>query len=399
VIARQRRVLVGMLAGAASLAAAVWAGTMQANVTALFTSNPATIIPFPKAFLTAGNAPPPTRLPLTAEQLNRLRGALWGDPLDQKLVNLLYVDAVRTGKSDADIRLMARTLARLGWRYTQAQQNLMVGAALDTRFPEMVDRADGLLRRQKLSDQTIIMLIAMEAVPQVHGLVVDKLLADPIWRHDYLLRIGTQAPAQILEARLQTMRTLLRSPVGARRAELVPIIQALVANGRGRAAYKLWEIKAGRTSERNLLRDPRFQTAAETASEETVIPFEWHLNQNLGYSTDASHEGVTINWDGHGVPVFINQLVPVDQGRSYMLTIQGHADSGKLQDLLAPSFGCGQGAVPFTPVGSSGATVRYRSGPVPVGCDMADLLIAGSVDAGLRGTTMDIAWVALQPAG
>jgi len=396
-----RALVAAVLAGAASLAASAYAASMEIGDRRLFATGPAATVPVPPEFLPAGVRAPAAQSPLTAGQHDALAAALWRNPLDQRLVNLLYVDAVRTGRDRTGKQASGRgaqTLGRLGWRYTQAQQNLMLRAALEERFPEVVDRADGLLRRQKMTDQAIAMLMAMEAIPQVHGLVVDKLLGDPLWRHDYLLRIAAQTPPQILDARIRTMRSLLSDPGDVSRAELAPTLQALIGSGRPRAAYDLWTQKAG-PARANLVRDPAFRAATANAGDTTAIPFEWRFSQNLGYAASAGPDGATIIWDGRGVPVFMSQLVPVRPGRSYLLAITGRADSGRLADLIAPTLACGRASVAFAPIGTMTDNTRWRSGPVPPDCEMAELTIGGSVDTGAQATTMDIGRIVLQPAG
>lgn len=398
-VRRGPALIVGMVAGGTSLAAAVWAGSLQANAAVLSASRPAQTVPIPREFMPSGMRVPALQPPLTADQRDRTRVALWRDPLDQKLVNTLYVDAVRRAGNNAATRPAVRTLAGLGWRYTPAQQNLMMRAAYDARFGDVIDRADALLRRQKLTDQAITMLVAMEAIPQVHDMVVGKLLGEPMWRHDYLLRIGPQAPTQILDARIHTMRVLLRKPDGVSRAELAPTLQALVGAGRARDAYDLWAMKAGAPGRGNLIRDPDFRFAAALAGDDTAIPFEWRMNQSLGYSADANGNGATVTWDGRGVPVFMNQLVLVTPGRSYMLTIEGRADVGALRPLLVATLGCGAVSIAFVPVDGPEGAARFRSAPIPSGCDIADVAIGGDVDAGRRAVVMEIGRVALQPAG
>jgi len=387
----------GVIVGIMSLAAAVWAGFLRTDTAMLAASKPAQLAPPPRAFVPVGVAVPPVQPRLTAQQRKQIRWELWRTPLDQQLVDYLYVDAVRAAGNSAATLPIARLLAELGWRYTPAQQNLMLRAAIDERFSDAADQADALLRRQKLTEQAMTMLMAMEAIPQVHDLVVDKLLGDPMWRYDYLLRIGLQSPPQVVDARFRTLRVLLRMADGVSRAELAPALQALNAQGRGRDADALWTLKAGARRGDNVLRDGDFRTAAQMVGNEVRIPFEWQLNQNLGYSADVGGQGVIINWDGRGIPVFMSQFVPVQPGRRYMLSIEGKADAGTLQTLLSPWLDCGQVRLIFASVGGNAGGARFQSDPVPKGCDMATLGLGGDIDAGRRSVSMDIARIVLQP--
>lgn len=389
----------GVMAGVLSLAAAVWAVSLQNQRSLLLASKPAQLVPPPREYLPPNVAMPPIQPPLTDVQRARIRAALWRSPLDQQLVDYLYVDAVRTAGSGRATLPLAKLLGELGWRYTPAQQNLMLRAAVDGRFTDVIDQADALLRRQKLADQAMAMLMAMEAIPQVHHLVLDKLLGDPMWGYDYLLRIGPQSLPQVIDARFRTLRVLLRTPDGVSRAELAPALQALIGSGRGRDADALWTMKAGPRLRDNVLRDGDFRMAAQLAGEETRIPFEWQMNQNLGYSADPGGTGVIINWDGRGIPVFMSQVVPVQPGRSYMLSITGTGDNGALSALLSAVLDCGFAKAAFVPVDGQGGTARFRSAPIPKGCDLATLAIGGDIDAGRRAVSMDIGHIAMQPTG
>lgn len=388
----------GVIAGVLSLAAAVWAGSLQTRTMLLLASRPAQMVPPPPEYVPANVTIPPAQPPLTHRQRVHIRDALWRSPLDQQLVDYLYVDAVRTAGGGAATLPLARLLADLGWRYTPAQQNLMLRAAVDGRYADVIDQADALLRRQKLTDQAMAILMAMEAIPQVHHLVVDRLLGDPMWSYDYLLRIGQQSLPQVIDARFRTLRVLLRTPDSVSRAELAPALQALIANGRGRDADTLWTMKAGPRPRDNVLRDGDFRMAAQLAGEETYIPFEWKMNQDLGYSADPGGQGALINWDGRGVPVFMVQLVPVESGRRYTLSIKGKADTGKLQVLLAPILDCGATKIAFVPFEGQSGTAHFRSMPIPVGCNMATLAVGGDIDAGRRPVSMDLARLMLRPS-
>lgn len=394
-----RALATGIVVGVLSLAAAVWAGVLGTDSAMLAASKPAQLAPPPRAFLPPGMAMPAVQPRLTTRQRELIGDELWRMPLDQQLVDYLYVDAVRAAGNSAATLPVARLLAELGWRYTPAQQNLMLRAAIDGRFAEVTDRADALLRRQKLTEQAMAMLMAMEAIPQVHNLVVDKLLGDPLWRYDYLLRISPQTPPQVVDARFRTLRVLLRTPDSVSRAELAPALQALVAQGRGRDADALWTLKAGARRGDNILRDGDFRIATQMAGDEIRIPFEWQLNQNLGYSADAGGQGVIVNWDGRGIPVFMSQLVPVQPGRSYMLSIDGKADAGTLQTLLSSSLDCGPVKLAFASVDGNDRGARFKSVTIPKGCDMATLEIGGDIDAGRRAVSMDIARIVLRPTG
>ena len=391
------RMLISLAIGAASLGAALYAQSIPLSADRLLAGAPGHIVPPPPELVPQGVSVPPMPKQLTAAQRKQLSSSLWYEPLSQKLVNLLYVDTVVTTGRNQSSRAVARILAALGWRFTQAQQNLMLHDALEGQFVGVLDHADALLRRQKLMQEAMQMLLNMEAVPQVHHLVVERLLTSPWWRTAYLQRIAPQTPANIIEARRQTMLTLIQSPAGVTRVELSEILGALVATGRGRAGYALWRQYVGEPLDNQLVYDPQFKHAAAARSEDR-FPFEWHLNQNVGYSAVAGPQGAMISWDGRGVPVFMNQMVPVTPGARYLLSIEGSASGGRLQELFAPTLGCSEAILPFSvQAGNAGKIAVFQSPPVPKGCTLANLAIAGRVDTGARNVTINVHRITLRP--
>lgn len=392
-------VALAALAGLLSLVAAGWSITWQVDDSRLLVTRAASqLAPLPEGLLPSNTPTPPAQPPLTVAERVRLDRGLWRDPLQPRLFNLLYADAVRTGRPVAEIDRLAGLLGRLGWRYTPAQQNLTFRAILAERFREVVDRVDSLLRRQKLPALSYALLATMEAIPQVRGAVFGKLVAHPDWRRDYLSVIAPQSGPALLDARVQTLAALLRSPGGLSREEMAPSLIALVGSGRGRAAYSLWMQRFGRRTDGDLIYDSTFQQASAVAGTPDLnIPFEWRLAQDVGHAAQVSSGGVTIDWDRRGVPMLLSQLVPVSPGGRYSLTLHGRADSGSLPTLLAPTLVCGQDSVRFEPAANARpGEARYQAGPLPGTCDMGMLTISGGLDTGSGSVTIDLTQVTLK---
>jgi len=409
---RALRVAGAALAGIASLGAAAWSIALQAEDTGLTSSRAAQqVAPLPDILLSllpANTAAPAPQPALSAAERQEIGKGLLRTPLDLKLFNLLFADAVRTERPSSETERLAAITAQLGWRYTPAQQNLMLRALLDERFEDVLDHVDALLRRQRQPALAYTMLSAMEGVPQVHGEVLEKLLAEPGWRSDYLTVINPQSAPGLLDARIRTLDALQATPSGLTLRELGPSLAALTASGRGRAAHLLWMRQAGGNTESqsdsrsggNLVYDPDFEQLAQRAGgDDFGIPFEWRLGQDLGYAAQSSAEGVMINWDRRGVPVFLSQTVPVRPGRRYTLTLEGSADQDRLQHLLAPILLCGAQLVRFEPIGEEAqGAARYRTEILPDACDMGVLAINGAVDTGSSPVNIALSRILLQPA-
>jgi hypothetical protein len=334
--------------------------------------------------------------PFDASDRKALASALWWDPLDPKVFNFYYVDSLRRNEPIARVRHTARLLSALGWRYTPAQHNLLMRAAFDERFSEVVDRADGLLRRQKMVGTSFAVLEAMEAIPSVHSHLMGKLRGNPRWRRDYLSVINPGSKPDLLRARISTLDRLLRSPGGVSREEIAPSLNALIGARQNGAAQALWQRFAKLPASANLVYDAQFQSATKLAGQpDLAIPFEWSFGQALGYSAEPSEEGAIISWDRRGVPVFLRQFVPVRGGHRYLLTLHGRSDAGQFAPLFAPSLVCGSTEAPLVREKSSDTIARYLSDSLPAGCDGGFLSINGAIDSGIGNVVADVSRVTL----
>jgi len=389
-----------VLAGLLSLSGVAYSAKLQVAEARLFVGDVgAQIAPLPDGLLPTGIPRPSYQPPLGVEQRRALRGALYHDPLDARLFNLIYVDGVRTGETAGQIRHNAELLGQLGWRYTPAQLNLLFRNLLDNRFDVVLDHIDALLRRRKLSSVATSMLMTMETIPEGHREVVDRLQGNPGWRRDYLSVIGPQTSSVTLEARTATIAALLRTPQGMTRDEIAPSLNALVATGRARAAHSLWIRHVRGLPDGNLVYDPRFQEVAAAEMSDRRIPFEWSLGAGLNYAARLSQEGVTISWDRSGVPTFLSQLVPLSPGRGYALTVRGRSDTQDLSKLLAPVITCAATNTRFIVAASTSGYVRYTASALPESCNMGVLTISGALDTGAGGVDFGIREITLRTTG
>lgn len=396
----KRSLILAIVAAIASLGGAIFSAKTQiADARALLVGRNAQIAPVPDALLPAGASVPAQPEAMTQAQRQALARAISHAPLDQEMFNLVYADQVRTEQPTARLRRTARLLSQLGWRHTPTQQNLIMRAILDERFAEVVDRADSLLRRQKMPEFAFSILSAMEALPEVHRNVVGKLLALPSWRRDYLSVITPRSDPKLLTARIATIKTLLRSSSGVTRAEIAQSLISLVEAGRDREAHALWLQHTGPLASDNLIYDPRFQQAfALAGTSDFAIPFEWRLRQEAGYSIDPTTDGIMISWDRRGAPTFMTQNIPLTGGRRMALTIQGTADQGGVATLLTPTITCGSEITSFMTATVQGDSTHYLSSVLPARCNEGVLAINGLVDTGSSQVTIQLKQVELRPA-
>ena len=395
---RLSRITTAGLVGLLSAAAAIYSGVLeQQRLLVLANEMYAQLAPIPPGLVPAGAVVVQPSEPLTVAEHNVIAGAMRRDPLDIKLFNLIYANSVRTGAPAATVQREAGLLAKLGWRFTPTQQNLIVRAALNEDVDGIVDRADGLLRRKTLPALSFAMLAVIEAIPQTSRYVAAKLLGNPPWRQDYLSVINPQSPRALLEGRIRTLEALLKGARSMTREEISPSLVALTATGHGRAAYRLWLRQSRRPDGANLVSDPDFRQASNLLGTDGNIPFEWKLGRGIGYSVQASTSGAAIEWDQHGVPLFMAQLVPVAAGQRYVLTIAGVGAPGvPLSSLLAPTIDCGTVSVHPDRTDSRNGWARYAFPALPPACDLGQLTLSGALDVGTGNASFTIAAVRLQ---
>jgi hypothetical protein len=385
------RYAMAAVAGIVSIAGAGYSIWQQVSQQLLLTTlAEAQLAPIPEGIVPPGAELPPEHPPLSGAQRAELDRAMWHTPLDPKLFNSFFADQARRNQPVAAIERNAGILAQLGWRYTPAQQNLILRAISAERLIEVVDRVDGLLRRQKQPALSYVILNTMEGIPQIHQRVVDKLLARPAWRSDYLSVIAPQSPPALLDARVRTIDRLLRAPGGMSRREIAPSLFALTASDRARDAHRLWMRRTGTGDARNLY-DPRFREAFRLVGQDALnIPFEWRFTQDLGYSVQPTGQGITIDWDRRGVPAFLAQEIPLTPAERLILTVQGQSSAGTLGKLLAPTITCGSKTLRLTAIEEGGGGARFRSAAIPEECDVGTLSINGAVDTGSGNVTIDL---------
>jgi hypothetical protein len=334
----------------------------------------------------------PERPSYPVDFVDRARKIIRLDPLNQRSLNLLYVYHVRSGLDDARTAELQETLARLGWRHTSAQQNLMYQLARTGRYAEAVQRIEALLLRQQLRDQALEALFLMEGQADTRPLVLNALKRDPKWLRDFFGHWrGTHSPER-LTARLKTVQALQASGKRFSREELAGLIKGLAEAGQLPQAYAVWRsLDESRSS--GILFDARFVHAARQQSEGTqALPFEWIADRIAGNGVAFAGSGNLIEahlrWTGSGLPVFLRQRFPAVPGY-YRLVLKGLDARPELLGKVRFSALCPGRTVRFsTPVSGATDSLQLRSDD-PIDCRFPEFRIAGSEE--WVGGSVDIA--------
>jgi hypothetical protein len=321
------------------------------------------------------------------------RSALWLDPLNQNALNLAYVHAFRRNEDPARLARFRMVLARLGWRSTPAQQNLLVAAAQRNDFAEVMDRVDGLLRRNKFAREIDPFIAAVESDPQTRAALVRKLRINPPWREMLLLRGGELRGSERLDDRAATMNAVLDGGAKLSRIEVSPFLTTAAASGELVSAHQLWSRTLRRPTEGGLLYDGGFKVAAEQGVRPPLpVPFEWTFGNGDGYTTQVGSDGgLFLRWSGRGIPVLLSQpiRVPAD-ARGYQLHVETDRSSVPvIASKLALTLVCGKQVAEFRPVSRNATSLDLAAGPLA--CNMPMFTISGRLQDVAEPTTATLA--------
>lgn len=325
-------------------------------------------------------------------------------PLSQELFNLYYVDRYQEyGPESSRTAELAVLLARLGWRSTPAQQNLLVHAVQDRGdLKTLVDRADALLRRQKIEAGAREFLYLFENDPRSLRYLLIALRRKPEWRQLFLTeQRGLATPARVM-ARANTVAAMQRQGIALERAELAPVLNRLAQIGLVERAYALWIGSRPRGErEKSVIQDSKFELAASAAlDDQPQYPFEWQLESGRGYRASvagaAGSNELHLRWDGRGVPVLARQRLILEPG-VHVVRIQGLDAKPEAMGALQVLAQCPRRTVTFSTVSSSvdtrGGLLMRSDEPIP--CRFPEFLIAGNPGDNPRAIEISLSSIAM----
>lgn len=263
-------------------------------------------------------------------------------PLQPELAYGLVAARVHERKARELTEQERRTLESYGWRSSVIQMALLQDAMNRKDELAVLARIDGLLRRGKLTDQLVAILIKIEqAGPAVRAQLVDLLLERPVWRKSFLIEPAGTTGRPALLARAATIDAMVAKGLNPTREELAPVVNGLSAAGIEDRAASLWRQfhRAGRRTP--LPFDGNFVQLAADPQDGVyqAMPYEWHAEHGAGYSARATaisrnSASLLVRWNGRGLPTFLRQKLIAEPGASYQIVINGPLlDKGMLQRI------------------------------------------------------------------
>lgn len=305
-------------------------------------------------------------------------------PSRADILYLLYRDASARRDTDAAKRF-AGAMRRLGWRNTAVQRSLLVNAANEENFGALMDRADALLRRDVLTEETLPIVLLFERNPAVRKPLVRALTRMPVWRQSFFGRTDILKDPIQRQARFETVGYLINSGAKIKREEIAPLVNALDQAGESARAEKLWA-QYMRPVGKAMPFDPAFEFASRMDPErpDLVMPFEWHLAQGTGFNSYVESDGgVRIEWDGHGVPTFLKQRLRFGGQRPLKISMTLSGDVTTAMGGLDVSLICSKTgkSLPLdrSEVSAERDAVIFSAGSAVVGCNWPELHISGAL--------------------
>lgn len=394
------RIVATMGATALSLLLTVTYGSSRTTAAQVLVGLPAAVQP-PEALAALlpdqGTRPRPT----TLQQRQRLTKALIHEPINQSLYNLWYVAQTnQRGTSPRELAAQAKLLQRLGWRNTLALRNLLLEDIAHEDLVGIMDKADALLRRQKLTAIAIAIVEAYEQFPAGQKIVLDKLLAGVPWREPLLMNGGNNRLPAFQTGQLAVLRGMVRAGTPLRRSDIESFTRALVESGRVADAAQLWTLYAGPPPAQSRLRDADFAQARKLADiSGNAVPFEWTLASGIGYSTiPTGAQGLTIDWNGQSAPLFASQRLAPATTLPRTLTLQ--SDDLKVSASLRFTLSCGDRELAFLPVGDGptvdGKVQRFALEAGDLTCGAPTFSILGQPDTGSQSVNLSLRRIVLR---
>lgn len=180
--------------------------------------------------------PPPSPGGLEDRQYNA--ASFIADPLDRYAVYLLG-RASDDKLTEADKTRLMSLAADRSRRDIEIQTAMIDQALKKNRYPQALERLDGLIRSNPFHKQRIFdVFVALTQNAASRQALVELMAQTPPWRRDFLGYL----PRSIVDMQSASMLVAeLRSTSSPPRpAELAPFIGKLIADGATEAAYSLW---------------------------------------------------------------------------------------------------------------------------------------------------------------
>jgi hypothetical protein len=321
------------------------------------------------------------------------------------LAGLVRIDTLR-GSPAAERKRGESLLKQLGFRSTLAQQLLIESALKRRDFADILLRSDALLRREKLQDDVLPIMVIASGDRSTREPLITALAREPSWRLAFMTHeIGFARP-ELRAVRAEVLGEMIARKLPVDRIEVAYAVRALSKAQENITAYQLWK-RYNRIEDRQfVVFDPRFRAIKQEQIGGNDMPFEWLLLKGRGYRAQlrpsTRQNTLALSWNGRGAPVVLEQKIALTAERRYKLDILATEPAAVIASRFSITLDCPGRApvafVDFQPAQKPGQpeTVTAREA---VGCDFPVLRVRGNaVDSGDRGGKANITYLNVSPA-
>lgn len=258
------------------------------------------------------------------------RSVVVADPTNDRALRVLGLATEQQGRRDAGAAIM-RQAAALGWRDTPTQLWLVNDAALRDDYTTLIDRSDGLARRNRSGALTQSIFLAAVTEPHLRQALVASLGRQPMWRGAFFANVRQRLP----ESSLAAMETLFADMRAAGQTigpvEWLSYVDRLIQLGRYAHARAIWAQAFGIRPDRLAATplDGKFARAASRPLDAPLSPFDWNVNPDLAgavtFSGGASQSAMVVPGDVAAGTTIATQVVILATGEHRLTTRLGQA--------------------------------------------------------------------------
>ncbi len=256
----------------------------------------------------------------TAAAANVARPIVLADPTNDRALRVLGLASEKLGQRDRGAAIM-RQATLLGWRDTPTQLWALRDAALRDDAVTVIQRADGLARRNRSGELTRAVFIAAVNEPRLRAAFVDSLAKQPMWRAAFFADVRQRLPEASAPGMEQLFRDMRAKGLTIGAIERLSYVARLVDLGQFQRARNVWaqafSVPATRLTAQPY--DGDFTFAAARSPDTPVGPFEWTVNPDLAGTVTLGKDGLTVPADIVGGTMIASQVVILPPG-SHMLT-------------------------------------------------------------------------------
>lgn len=339
---------------------------------------------------------------LSAAEEKALRQGLANElsnaPINQHLLSQYAILLRETDASSRKIDQAYQLLARLGWRSTPAQQNLIAYALAKEDFPAIIRRSDGLLRRGRFSAQISILLLTAEQSLEARRLLIDALQQGPSWSDAFFARAGSLNTKEGLAAHAALLNEFLDAGNQLGRAQTVGAMRAMIKHDLVTDAYGIFErLSSLHQNKTQGIFDPDFRIAADgRLRTEPAYPFEWNVVSGRGIYSRVEDRGssgrLNLKWNGRGHPLLLSQLFWRGDKPVRGIRVKGLGNEGRLLSSMQLFISCvdePSRKVQLYPTPHTEGGITYRN-EVPDSCEFMRLEVYGLSENGSKPVDIQI---------